>query len=57
MIHIDSLRALAAIERHGSVIAPSEVMGFSPSAVSQQIKKLEKQTVFSVWSGVVAGCC
>ena len=48
MIEIGSLRALAAIEQHGSVIAASEVMGFSPSAVSQQIKKLEKQTGFPV---------
>lgn len=48
MIEIGSLRALAAIEQHGSVIAASEVIGFSPSAVSQQIKKLEKQTGFAV---------
>ena len=48
MIEIGSLRALAAIEQHGSVIAASETMGFSPSAVSQQIKKLEKQTGFAV---------
>ena len=48
MIDIGALRALAAIEHYGSVIAASEVMGFSPSAVSQQIKKLEKQTGFSV---------
>ncbi|WP_307078208.1 LysR family transcriptional regulator [Arthrobacter pascens] len=48
MIDIGSLRALAAIEQHGSVIAASDVMGFSPSAVSQQVKKLEKQTGFAV---------
>lgn len=48
MIEIGSLRALAAIEQYGSVIAASEVMGFSPSAVSQQIKKLERQTGFPV---------
>ncbi|XAS68493.1 LysR family transcriptional regulator [Micrococcaceae bacterium Sec5.7] len=48
MIDIVSLRALAAIEQHGSVIAASDVMGFSPSAVSQQIKKLEKQTGIAV---------
>lgn len=48
MIDIGSLQALAAVEQHGSVIAASEVMGFSPSAVSQQIKKLEKQTGFAV---------
>lgn len=48
MIEIGSLRALAAVEQHGSVIAASEAMAFSPSAVSQQIKKLEKQTGFAV---------
>ena len=44
MIDISALRALVAVEQHGSVVAASDVMGFSPSAVSQQIKKLEKQT-------------
>ncbi|GAA3274261.1 LysR family transcriptional regulator [Paenarthrobacter aurescens] len=44
MIDISALRALVAVELHGSVVAASDVMGFSPSAVSQQIKKLEKQT-------------
>ncbi len=37
-----------AVEQHGSVVAASDVMGFSPSAVSQQIKKLEKQTGVTV---------
>lgn len=44
MIDIASLKALAAVESHGSVVAASDVMGFSPSAVSQQIKKLERET-------------
>ncbi|NQD87956.1 LysR family transcriptional regulator [Paenarthrobacter sp. CM16] len=48
MIDISALRALVAVEQHGSVIAASDVMGFSPSAVSQQIKKLEKQTGVTV---------
>jgi DNA-binding transcriptional LysR family regulator len=48
MIDLGSLRALAAVDHHGSVIAAAEAMGFTPSAVSQQIKKLEKQTGFSV---------
>ncbi len=48
MIDIGSLRALAAVEQHGSVIAASEAMGFSPSAVSQQVKKLEKEAGFAV---------
>ena len=48
MIDIGSLRALAAVEQHGSVIGASEAMGFSPSAVSQQVKKLEKEAGFAV---------
>ena len=36
------------MEQHGSVVAASDVLGFSPSAVSQQIKKLEKQTGVAV---------
>ncbi|MFP3579872.1 LysR family transcriptional regulator [Arthrobacter sp. fls2-241-R2A-200] len=48
MIDIMALRALVAVEQHGSVVAASEVMGYSPSAVSQQIKKLEKQAGVAV---------
>ncbi|MET3368214.1 UNVERIFIED_CONTAM: DNA-binding transcriptional LysR family regulator [Jeotgalibacillus campisalis] len=48
MIDITALRALVAVEQHGSVVAASDVMGFSPSAISQQIKKLEKQTGVTV---------
>lgn len=48
MIDIGSLRALTAIEQHGSVIAAAGAMGFSPSAVSQQVKKLEKEAGFAV---------
>lgn len=44
MIDIVSLKALAAVESHGSVVAASDMMGLSPSAVSQQIKKLERET-------------
>ncbi|WP_115789606.1 LysR family transcriptional regulator [Arthrobacter silvisoli] len=48
MIEMAALRALVAVEQHGSVIAAADIMGFSPSAVSQQIKKLEKQSGVSV---------
>ena len=44
MIDLQALRSLAAVERHGSVVAAAEALGFSPSAVSQQIKKLERQS-------------
>lgn len=48
MIDIGSLRALAAIEQYGTVIAAADAMGYSPSAVSQQVKKLEKEAGFAV---------
>ena len=48
MIDIGSLRALTAIEQHGTVIAAADSMGYSPSAVSQQVKKLEKEAGFAV---------
>lgn len=48
MIEIAALRALVAVEQQGSVVAASEAMGYSPSAVSQQIKKLEKQSGVAV---------
>ena len=38
---LDSLRAVQA---QGSVVAAADSLGFTPSAVSQQIKRLERQT-------------
>ncbi|MBW4095545.1 MAG: LysR family transcriptional regulator [Acidobacteria bacterium] len=43
MIDVLGLRALTAIATHGSVVAASAALGYTPSAVSQQVKKLEKQ--------------
>lgn len=42
MIDLQALRSLVAIERFGSVIAASDILGITPSAVSQQVKKLER---------------
>ena len=44
MIDLVSLDALRAVDAHGSVVAAADALGFTPSAVSQQIKRLEKQT-------------
>jgi DNA-binding transcriptional LysR family regulator len=41
MINLDALRAVGT---HGSVVAAADALGFTPSAVSQQVKRLEKQT-------------
>ncbi|WP_234399307.1 LysR family transcriptional regulator [Psychromicrobium lacuslunae] len=43
MIDVMAVRALVAVSQHGSVISAAESLGYSPSAISQQIKKLEKQ--------------
>lgn len=40
-LEIDSLRALAAIEKHGGVTRAAEALGLSQSAVSHKIRRLE----------------
>ena len=42
MIDLQGLRALAAVARAGSVVAAADQLGYTPSAVSQQVKKLER---------------
>ncbi len=44
MIDLPALAALQAVDRHGSVVAAAQALGFTPSAVSQQVKRLERQT-------------
>src|ERR1700678_3759107 len=44
MIDLVALDSLRAVESHGSVVAAADALGFTPSAVSQQIKRLERQT-------------
>jgi DNA-binding transcriptional LysR family regulator len=44
MIDLAALASLRAVDTHGSVVAAAEALGFTPSAVSQQVKRLEKQT-------------
>ncbi|HET7801177.1 MAG TPA: LysR substrate-binding domain-containing protein [Humibacillus xanthopallidus] len=44
MIDPVALRSLVAVERHGSVGAAAAALAYTPSAVSQQIKRLEAQT-------------
>ena len=43
MIDLAALSGLRAVAAHGSVIAAAEATGFTPSAVSQQVKRLERQ--------------
>src|ERR1700712_549987 len=44
MIDLVALDALRAVDAHGSVVAAAEALGYTPSAVSQQVKRLERQT-------------
>ena len=44
MIDLVALTALQAVDTHGTVVAAADALGFTPSAVSQQIKRLERQT-------------
>jgi DNA-binding transcriptional LysR family regulator len=44
MIDLTALTALRAVDTHGSVVGAADALGFTPSAVSQQVKRLERQT-------------
>lgn len=44
MIDLAALVALRAVATHGSVSGAAAALGFTPSAVSQQVKRLERQT-------------
>ena len=44
MIDLAALRSLHAVDTYGSVVAAADALGFTPSAVSQQVKRLERQT-------------
>jgi DNA-binding transcriptional LysR family regulator len=44
MLDLGRLRALHAVDAHGSVGAAARALGYTPSAISQQIAKLERET-------------
>src|SRR3954469_9764002 len=44
MMDLAALRSLEAVQTHGSVVAAARALGFTPSAISQQIKRLERQS-------------
>jgi DNA-binding transcriptional LysR family regulator len=44
MIDLAALSSLRAVDTHGSVVGAADALGYTPSAVSQQVKRLEKQT-------------
>ncbi len=43
MIDLSALTSLRAVDAHGSVTRAADALGFTPSAISQQVKRLEKQ--------------
>jgi molybdate transport repressor ModE-like protein len=43
MIDLVAVESLVAVERCGSVVGAAAELGFTPSAVSQQVKRLERQ--------------
>jgi DNA-binding transcriptional LysR family regulator len=44
MVDVSALRALVAVRDHGSVAAAATALGFTSSAVSQQVKRMERQS-------------
>ncbi|TCM45260.1 LysR family transcriptional regulator [Kribbella sp. VKM Ac-2568] len=44
MIDLGRLRALHAVAIHGSVGSAADALGYTPSAISQQLAKLERET-------------
>jgi DNA-binding transcriptional LysR family regulator len=44
MLDVRRLRLLREVSRRGSIAAAAEALSFSPSAVSQQLSKLERET-------------
>ncbi|GGF53737.1 LysR family transcriptional regulator [Marmoricola endophyticus] len=55
MIDLDALVSLRAVSTHGSVSAAADALGFTPSAVSQQVKRLERQVGLALLERVGRG--
>ncbi|MEZ5342079.1 MAG: LysR family transcriptional regulator [Acidimicrobiales bacterium] len=43
MINLEAVASLRAVQLEGSVVSAASALGFTPSGVSQQIKRLERQ--------------
>ncbi|WP_127792560.1 LysR family transcriptional regulator [Agromyces sp. LHK192] len=55
MIDLEAVVALRAVATNGSVAAAADALGFTPSAVSQQIKRLERGTSVALLERVGRG--
>ena len=55
MLDLSAVRSLIAVRDHGTVVGAAAALGFTPSAVSQQIKRLERQSGCSMLEHVGRG--
>ena len=55
MLDLAAVRSLIAVRDHGTVVGAADALGFTPSAVSQQIKRLERQSGCSMLEHVGRG--
>jgi DNA-binding transcriptional LysR family regulator len=55
MIDLDAVLSLRAVATHGSVSGAAGALGYTPSAVSQQIKRLERETRLALLERVGRG--
>jgi DNA-binding transcriptional LysR family regulator len=55
MLDLATVRSLIAVRDHGTVVGAADALGFTPSAVSQQIKRLERQSGCSMLEHVGRG--
>jgi LysR family transcriptional regulator, glycine cleavage system transcriptional activator len=54
-VHLNGLRAVEVVARRGSLLKAAEELGVSPSAVSQQINRTEKQLGRTLFERTSAG--
>ena len=54
-ISVQRLEVLLAVSREGGIQAAADELGVSPSAVSQQIRKLERETSFDLLTRTPTG--
>src|ERR1700761_4097061 len=54
-LHLNGLHAVEVVARRGSLLAAAEELGVSPSAVSQQIGRTEKQIGRALFDRTRAG--
>jgi DNA-binding transcriptional LysR family regulator len=55
VIDLEALVSLRAVDEQGSVVAAAAALGFTPSAVSQQVKRLERQAGIALLERVGRG--